>query len=80
MAIPDAPAPIVTDITDTTIVGDLGASNEEYDREIGISTTDPLGGDPDTVLETIPGTTTTYTWDSLTPETTYWIAQRFTNP
>ena len=77
MPVPNAPAPVITDIGYDEITVDLGTSNSEYSRDIGQSSTDPGGGDPDQIVDTIPGTQTTYTYTGLTPDTTYWLGQRF---
>ena len=88
MAVPDAPAPTITSTSFDSITVDLGASNTDFDRDLAIregsvSASDPAAGD---IVDTVPGTTTTYTFDQLAggaglqPDTTYTLSQRFKAP
>lgn len=88
MAVPNADDPTVTDTSFDSITVDLGDSDSDFDRDLAIregsvSGTDPASGD---IVETVPGTTTTYTFDQLPgggglqPDTTYTLSQRFKAP
>lgn len=88
MSVPNAPAPVITDTSFDSITVDLGTSNTDFDRDLAIRVGSVSGTDPDAadIVATVPGTTTTFTYDqlgdasSLQPDTTYTLSQRFIVP
>jgi hypothetical protein len=87
MPVPNAPAPSVVSTDFDQITVDLGASNANFNRDLAIRVGTP-SGDPSSadIVDTIPGTTTTYTFNQLpdgsglAPDQSYNVSQRFKAP